>query len=395
MTTVKDTRARDHRRASAAGTDLLGQSLAKGAAGTALLHIERAYADPSGWPVAHESVKAATSGQIVAADQAGLFYGAPAISFLLHAAQADGVPRYRSAAQKLDQAVIRLVGRRLAAASDRIDRGDTVTFAEYDLFYGITGIGVLLLDHLPACSALPSLLDYLARLTEPRPDGKPGWWVRHDPDPALPTPGGHANLGMAHGAAGILAFLSRAATSGHLTMQHFDAIRRLCDWFGQWTQRSPAGPWWPPWISAQELAAGHITQAGPPRPSWCYGAAGIGRSLQLAARALGDTVLQHQAEQAIASCLTDPGQLQLITGIGLCHGLAGVYQTAWRAARDSLTPAITQRLPPIAALLRHQSETAPTGGLLDGAAGVALAMRTAASNETLPRTGWDACLLIA
>lgn len=394
MTAIKGTRGQDQPIASAADPDLLAQSLAKGAAGTALLHVERAYSDPGAWPAAHASVKVATSGHIVASDQAGLFYGAPAICFLVHAAQADGVPRYRSAAQTLDQAFIRLIERRLAVASARIDRGDTATFVEYDLFYGITGMGVLLLDHLPACSALPRLLDYLARLTEPRPDGKPGWWVSHDPDPALPTPGGHANLGMAHGAAGILAFLSRAATSGHLTWQHFEAIQRLCDWFGQWTQRSPAGPWWPQWITGQELATGHVTQAGSPRPSWCYGATGIGRSLQLAALALGDTALQRQAEQAIASCLTDPRQLRLINGAGLCHGMAGVYQTAWRAARDSLTPAITQRLPAIAALLHQQSQTAQTGGLLDGATGVALAMRTAASPETLPRTGWDACLLV-
>lgn len=381
--------------ASDVDADALAQSLANGAAGTALLHIERAYGSRGVWPAAHASVKAATCGQINASDQAGLFYGAPAISFVLHAAQADGALRYRSAAQTIDHSVIRLTERRLAAANARIDCGGTATFAEYDLFYGMTGIGVLLLDHLPASPALPGVLDYLVRLTEARPDDKPGWWVNQHPDPTLPTPGGHANVGMAHGAAGILALLSRAAMRGHLVRWHFEAIQRLCDWFDQWTQHSPDGPWWPAWITSQELADGHVTRDGLPQPSWCYGAVGIGRALQLAAIALGDTARQHLAEQAIASSIADPGPLQLATDAGLCHGIAGIYQTTWRAGRDALTPAITQRLPAVAALLRQHGRSAHRGGLLDGAIGVALAMRTAASPDSPPSTGWDSCLLIA
>jgi lantibiotic biosynthesis protein len=393
VTATKDTG--DLRTAFADGTAFLAQSLAKGAAGTALLHIERAHADPAAWPAAHASIRRATRGPIIASDQAGLFYGAPAISFVIHAAQADGVARYRSAAQTLDRAVTRLAEQRLAAASHRIDHGGTATFAEYDLLYGLTGIAVLMLDHQPGSPVLPGLLDYLARLTEPRPDGTPGWWVSHDPDPVIPTPGGHANLGMAHGAAGILTLLSRAATQGHLGHRHFEAIHRLCDWFDQWAQHSPHGPWWPPWITRQALADGHVTQAGPPRPSWCYGAAGIGRALQLAAIALSDTARQHRAEQAIVDGLADPGPLQLITDAGLCHGIAGVYQAAWRAGRDSLIPTIAQRLPAIAALVHKHGRSGHPGGLLDGVTGMALAMHTAAMPDTLPRTGWDSCLLIA
>ncbi len=39
---------------------------------------------------------------------------------------------------------------------------------------------------------------------------------------------------------------------------------------------------------------------------------------------------------------------------GPCHGIAGVYPTAYRAAADAHTPSISQRLPAIAAAVaRH------------------------------------------
>jgi hypothetical protein len=373
----------------------LAQSLAKGAAGTALLHIERAHAGPGSWMTAHAWLKTATEHQINASTQAGLYYGAPAISFILHATQADGVQRYDSATRTIDQLVTRIAEDRIAAANDRIDRGDLATFAEYDLFYGLTGLGVLLLHHQPESPVLPRLLSYLVRLTEPRPDGCPGWWAGHDPDPTLPTPGGHANFGMAHGTAGILAFLAASARRGHRAADHLGAISRLCDWFDQWRQHSPAGSWWPPWISRGELNAGRVARRSMPRPSWCYGATGIFRSLQLAGIALGDTRRQLQAENDLARCVSTTGQIDLITDPGLCHGIAGVYQTCWRAARDSLTPAIGCQLPALSMLLRHRATATRTTGLLDGSTGTALALRTAASPGTPPRTGWDTCLLIA
>ena len=364
---------------------LTGQSLAKGAAGLALLHIEHALSEPCAWPVAHAWMTAATCGPVIASDQAGLFYGAPAISFLAHAAQADGVRRYGSVAETLDQIVTRAAERRLAAASERLDRGQAATFAEYDLFYGLTGLAVLFLKCMPASPVLPAILRYLVRLTEPWPDGRPGWWVSHDPDPLLPTPGGHAGFGMAHGAAGILALLSRSAALGHLVEYQYDAIDRLCDWFDRWRQSSGGGHWWPQWITARELAVGHIVRVAPPRPSWCYGAVGI---------CLGDTGRRLWTEQALAACLANPGPLELITDPGLCHGLAGVYQTAWRASRDSLTPAISERLPALASPLLKHAEPALATGLLDGAVGIALAIRTATCPDSAPKTGWDTCLLI-
>jgi lantibiotic biosynthesis protein len=195
------------------------QSLATGRAGTALLHIERALTGSGDWASARAAIQQAVGGPIDAAEHAGLYYGAPAIAFVLHAAGSDGRPCYRSSATALDGHVLRLAHQRLATAAGRMKRGETATFGEYDLFYGLTGIGALLLHRMPGSDVCTDVLRYLTRLTAPRhQDGLelPGWWVAHDPDPILPTPGGHANFGMAHGAAGLLALLALATCRGRV-----------------------------------------------------------------------------------------------------------------------------------------------------------------------------------
>lgn len=97
----------------------------------------------------------------------------------------------------------------------------------------------------------------------------------------------------------------------------------------------------------------------------------------------------------MAACLTDR-QLARITEAGLCHGMAGVYQTAYRASVDAETPGIRERLPAVAAALAQRvaaTDAETTQGLLTGDAGVSLTLE--AVRHSTPRTGWDACLLIA
>lgn len=374
------------------------QSLAQGAAGIASLHIERALAGAGPWTTAHAWVRTATAREISAADNAGLYLGAPTISFILHAAQADQSHRYGTALSTLDTHIAKLAHRRVDAALARAERGDTATFVEYDLFYGLTGIGQLLLHHAPGSNALGRILGYLVSLSEPpRIDHEqPGWWVSHNPDPKLPTPGGHANLGVAHGIAGVLAFLGAALRRGITVQGHHGAIAMISAHLDAWRVDAEPGPWWPQWITQEELRTGLVRQHGPLRPSWCYGTPGIARAQQIAAIATGDTARQRMAEHALTACLSDPAQLSRITDNGLCHGWAGLYQTAWRAAHDALTPAIGRQLPRLAELLAQHADADHHGGtgFLDGSAGLALALHTAAHNAA-PISGWDACLLIA
>ncbi|MFI6100787.1 lanthionine synthetase C family protein [Lentzea sp. NPDC051213] len=383
--------------------EVAGQSLANGAAGTALMHVERAWTGCGTWTTAQDHIRRVVAGPVDAAEHAGLYYGAPAVALLLQAV-ADRHPRYRAASQTMDEHVLRLTRRRLSNAAARIDREEPAAFAEYDLFYGLTGIGALLLRHHPDSDELTGILRYVVTLaTRPRHENGvalPGWWVAHDPDKIMPTPGGHANFGMAHGAAGLLSFLALAAVHGRVVDGQREAISVLTEWFERWRQDGTDGPWWPQWITREELRAGHPAHTRPGRSSWCYGTVGIARALQLAALATDDPQRQHTAEDALAASLTDT-QLDRITEPGLCHGIAGIYQTAYRASLNTCGPSIAHRLPALAdRLAQHarplgeeDNNQVDAAGLLTGRAGVELALETA-RRGTPPHTGWDACLLI-
>lgn len=368
-----------------------GQSLADGAAGIALLHIERALTGAGEWAPAQRWLRTAVASPVAATDDAGLFLGLPALAFTLHAAAADGSDRYTRTISTVDKAVTVLAHRRVDAALARIHRGAPASFREYDVISGLAGIGAHLLRHTPHSDALPRVLAYLVRLTEPlRVDGEslPGWWVAHDPDLSEDV-GGHANFGMAHGIAGPLALLALAYRGGVTVDRHVEAIERIHAWYDAWRRDHPNGPWWPQWITRAELRSGNLAQQGPGRPSWCYGAPGVARALQLAAIVTANTTRQQLAEQALADCLANPAQLDRLSDAGLCHGTAGLVQIARCTAADAASANLSA-LVPDHLLTRHEASTAH--GLLDGAAGYALACRSTAHP---PLSGWDACLLIA
>ncbi|WP_283132947.1 lanthionine synthetase C family protein [Rhizohabitans arisaemae] len=382
-----------------------GQSLADGAAGIALAHIEAALAGHRPWDAAHRWVRLAAADPVRADAGIALMYGAPALAFVLHAARADGLDRYASARTQMDDLVDALTRHRLQLAHDRLDQGRPGTFGEYDLLSGLTGIGAHLLHHRPGSEHLPGVLAYLVRLVteEILLDGErlPGWWVAHDPC-REPMPGpraGHANLGIAHGITGPLALLAAAARRGVTVPGHREAITAILRRLDTWKQPGRTGSWWPYYLTFDELLTGHSHQRRPARPSWCYGTPGIARAQQAAAIATGDTRRQMDAEHTLAACLADPAQTRMITDAGLCHGWAGIVQTTGRAARDAAIPQLagllTARLSGALTCL-HRIGAAGGPGLLEGAAGTALTLlSTRGGEEEQPiRSGWDALMLI-
>ncbi|WP_322754910.1 lanthionine synthetase C family protein [Frankia sp. Cas3] len=378
---------------------LAGAALANGTAGIALAYIERARAGLDDWGRAHEWICDAAAEPVSDHDTAGLFLGVPALAFVLDAA-AGPTGRYRGGIAELDAAVTRLAHRRAAQALARIQAGRLASFAEYDVFFGLTGVGALLLRRASTSNATEQVLTALVALTRPLTvDGEtlPGWWVGHDPHRRQSSAfrGGHANHSISHGICGPLALLSLAARRGTLVDGQLDAIGSVCDWLDAWRQDGPAGPWWPEHLAVDELRTGRCVQTRPARPSWCYGTPGITRAGQLAALALGDRRRQAAYEQALLACLDDPTQQARLVDPGLCHGHAGLFQTVWRATADATTSDLHARLPELADRLLCAARTADQAdpGFLTGNAGTALALHTASTN-TAPLSGWDTCLLI-
>ena len=377
------------------------QDLGRGAAGTALARI--AAARLTGLPPRATApwIRAMTKSPVTANASTSLFYGAPAVAFVLHTA---AHPAYAAMLAALDEHINDLTALKLAAAHERIDRGELTRPSEYDLISGLTGLGLYhLVRHGSAGSGMTSaVLEYLVALSEPvcrHGESLPGWWSGTGPagapDPAWP--GGHMNFGMAHGGAGVLALLSGAMRAGIRVEGHARAVSELCGAFDRYRQGSSACPWWPAMISLREYSQGRTSQERQARPSWCYGTPGHARAQQLAGLALGDQERVRVAERALAGCVLDRQVTGLLTDASLCHGWAGVVQTLWRAASDALSPQ------PLRTALRearrgmedHLARAGPpaSGGLLEGTSGIQLAQ------NDLPRTGgephcWDACLLL-
>lgn len=377
-----------------------GQALGTGAAGIALLHVEHAHAGTCGWDTVHQWATAMTRGTITAhPDACGLYRGAPAVAFTLNAA---GHPGYATTLNDLDRHIATVTRHRLERAHQRIDRGQRPALREFDLISGLTGLGVYLLRRRSHDDLLRDVLAYLVRLTKPLTvdgDALPGWWSGHGPDdqPSPRWPGGHGNLGMAHGIAGPLALLSTAARGGITVDGQAGAIAGVCTWFDQWRRGSPSRAWWPGTLTRAEWANRTVQQPGPQRPSWCYGTPGLARAQQLAGLALDDTRRQQDAEDALAACAGADTQLAQLSDASLCHGWAGLLQATWRAAIDAGPDSELAALVPHlrAGMERHLDQHGPPPGdaLLEGQAGIQLVRHTTTAN-TPPRSHWDACLLL-
>lgn len=374
------------------------QSLAGGASGIALLHIERARTGRGDWDTAHTWLAMAVHGEVSAAANANLYFGAPALAFITHrAASASG--RYLRVLERMDDATLTVTRNRLAEAHQRIDRAERPPMEEFDQIRGLSGLGTYHLSRHPHHEITRDVLAYLVRLTEPLTDsvGLPPWWMNVAPTgaPHADYPGGHGNFGLSHGIGSVLSVLSLALLRDLAVPGMAEGIKRICAWTDQWRQGDETAPWWPAYISMKQATGNHVHSALRPRPSWCYGVSGTARAQQLAGLALRDPVRVQAAENAILTTLRDPLQLDKLPEIGLCHGIAGLLHAAWRMATETGNTEITAALPRLTARLitaldpdDHDPE------LLDGAAGAALALHTLATGSA-PAPPWDTFLALA
>lgn len=385
------------------------QSLAHGAPGIALLHTELAAAGARPWGRVRTWVEAVTAGPVTVGPRTGLFYGGGATAFVLAAVTAARPGTYTGPLGVLDGKLTEDTVRRTVLARARIDAGELPALAEFDTLRGLAGLGGYLLHRGPAnqtqTEALTAVLDYLVALARPLLDGQdllPGWWTRTGPggEPDEDFDGGHGNFGLAHGIAGPLALLSLALLRGIEVAGQQAAVAVISDWLSSWQAGDGTNARWPYMITRAEHRdqPGQVQHSGARRrPSWCYGTAGLARTLQLAALVLDDHKLRTTAEQALVGALTDPAQLAATIDNTICHGYAGLARIAERAAADADPPTADRLRSLIPALLPH-SPDALAGpyryGLLEGTAGTALAALTSGTGAP-PVTGWDTCLLIA
>ena len=335
-----------------------------GDAGVALAFGRLHRIEPDGgWDrIAHRFVTRAA--QQLTPDRLGILDGLAGTAFVLRFLS-EGGRRYVGATASAET-LLMVRARQLLDALPAAPR----TCRQYDALSGLAGLGSALLDVPAARSLLADLLDRLAR------------WTAAGFHAALDEPGELVNLGLAHGIPGPLALFALAHRAGidcEDWVAHDLATQLLANLVP--TAHGPDLPAMVPRTSTE-----------PTRVAWCYGNIGAARALQLAGDAFDVPGWTASALTMVRSGLARLGEpsAQLREPI-LCHGTAGVLQVVSRICADAGGPLdlLVERAGLLKRLLAEPVPGSP--GLLTGAAGIALALLSAA--EPIDGTDWDRTLL--
>ncbi|MBZ4323278.1 lanthionine synthetase C family protein [Streptomyces huiliensis] len=361
---------------------------------------------------AHACLRAALGVTGDAAEGSGLHQGKGSAAFaVLVAHRATG--GYREALGRFDEYHRILVRKALP----RPVTEPAATNGEFEVIRGLSGIGRHLLARGAACEPeLRAVLSHLVALASGdvvhAGHRVPRWW-------ALATPrkgrerefaAGHLNFGLAHGITGPLALLSLAWRQGVAVEGQREAIENLVGLLEQWAEPDGDGLRWPFHLSLEQWTGGpRALGLSRQRPSWCYGAPGASRAVQLAALALDRPDWHALAHRSLLPLLERPVTDWGLEDAGLCHGTAGLLHILGLLGEhidDARIPAVRDEL--AALTLAHYREdhrfgfrTAMTGsplgadvpGFLEGAAGTALAL-DAYANGARAHAGWDMALLV-
>jgi hypothetical protein len=279
---------------------------------------------------------------------------------------------------------------------------------EYDLINGLTGLGVCALEGLPRPTARARLEQVVERLAERAEESAEGaaWFSRPETLPGYQReayPSGLYNLGMSHGAAGVVALLGAACRAGLGAAGPL--LERAVSWLLARRQAEGAGFCFTHFYSPRG-------RARPSRLAWCYGDAGTATALWIAARASGDPGWERAALEVALAAAARPPEAARAMDAGLCHGAAGLSQIFGRlfiatgderlgaAARFWLGRALEHRTPgqgaggfrSWSAGLSNVEDWRDDRGFLEGSAGVGLALLAAVSPV---EPEWDRALLIS
>ncbi|WP_171170910.1 lanthionine synthetase C family protein [Streptomyces sp. I05A-00742] len=382
-------------------------SLADGHPGISLAFSGTVPRRPGHAARAHDHLARATS-ILARGDEpaAGIYNGPGSMAYaLLIAHRSTG--GYRSALERLDDFQRNLVRTSLPEITD----APVASNGQFEVVRGLSGIGRYLLARGETCAPeLRLLLGHLVELAHGRVmlRGRPvpRWWTAV---PALPDlesalPDGHLNLGLSHGIAGPLALLSLAWRDGVVVEGHREAIEQLVGLFEEWTTEDGDGIRWPDYLGLTDWSAGYGRPTGRTKPpSWCYGAPGTSRAIQLAALALDRSDWHDLVHRSLLPLLTTPLDAWGTDTPWLCHGWGGLLHLfgLLKEHIDDPRPARVHEQLATAVLERFDTGTrfgfssphSNAPGFLTGAAGTALAL-DAYANGGRAHSGWDMALLV-
>jgi lantibiotic modifying enzyme len=274
--------------------------------------------------------------------------------------------------------------------------------ADFDVITGLVGLGVYSLGRLPRPQAQMNVARIVRALAESAERDEDGaTWS----SPARPTPDGGADpvatagarydLGVAHGVAGVIAFLASAYSTGAGCEE---TGRLLADAVGWLRARRVPSFGYPAFFRPGEPPTG--------RSAWCYGNPGVAIALMSAGRAADQREwVQESLDLLDSDASRTPAECK-VTDTSVCHGsmgLAHLYNRAFQATREPRFAGTArrwaefalakQRAPGkgIAGFFDSTEDAGGDPGLLVGAAGAG-AVLLALVSASRPR--WDGALLL-
>ncbi|WP_025689411.1 lanthionine synthetase C family protein [Paenibacillus zanthoxyli] len=343
-----------------------------------------------------------------------MFCGLAGVAFAVMSASRKGT-RYTGFLTELNERITDGVWAALNEIKRTASEKEGVSPMAYDVIMGLTGIGRYLLevkDHDKAALTLSGILEYLVELTCPiEVDGYtvPGWYVpqKHQftEESKKEYPHGSFNCGLSHGIPGPLALMSLALQKGVEVEGQRDAIRRASHWLIEHAEIGEHGLYWPSAISFEQETV-HEGQSEHSRDAWCYGTAGVARSLFLAGQSLQDDSLCQWGIRGFDAIFSRTEEQWNVDSPTFCHGLSGLLQLTVRMAQDVKEERFYGYIEkPLNSLLQNYDPESPLGyrdleimngidkaGLLDGTVGIALFFLSL-SSTTEPI--WDYPFLIA
>ncbi len=203
----------------------------------------------------------------------------------------------------------------------------------FDLVSGHVGLGTYALERLPGAGAEECLARIVAELdASARREGRGLAWPRTAPEGSWQRQvctGEYVDLGVAHGVAGIIAFLAEVRAAGIETRQTSALLDPAVAWLLDQRIDGGEGPCFP------ALAAPGIDRA-PSRLAWCYGDAGIAGALLHAARCTGEASWEREAIDIARGSLGWSPERSRVVDATLCHGAAGlahIYNRFFQSTR--------------------------------------------------------------
>lgn len=276
----------------------------------------------------------------------------------------------------------------------------------YDFLHGSIGVGLYFINHLTNPKSqeyLVDLIDELEKISIKDYDNTIKWVseVPYDNNNTKKV----FNLSLSHGMASIIAFLSKLYLKDISKKKVCTLLNGAVNYMlKQKFDNSVYGSNFPSWVCENELPSKS-------RLGWCYGDLGIGIALFQAAKATNNKEWENIAlEVLLDSTKRRDLKKEGVMDAGICHGTAGIghiYNRMWFNTRNEIFKEAsdfwfeeTLKMAKFEDGLAGYKAWYPEEyggwqkiyGILEGIAGIGLALMSAISDE---EPTWDECLLLS